>query len=91
MEQDTGRTSDTDWLFSTWASDSSDRYGYFCADDADFHDCLCHDMYAIAAGVVSFIPGFAGAVYLSLLYTGKWSAENVHTIWRNKKENIKNI
>ena len=23
------------------------------------------------AGVVSFIPGFAGAVYLSLLYTGK--------------------
>ena len=48
-----------------------ERYGYFCADDADFHDCLCHGMYAIAAGVVSFIPGFAGAVYLSLLYTGK--------------------
>ena len=35
------------------------------------HERLIHLMYAIAAGVVSFIPGFAGAVYLSLLYTGK--------------------
>ena len=70
-----------DWIFSAWASDTSDRDGYVCHPDAYVFCGFPGGWDAGAFGADLTVCGAFDSIHYALLYARKWSAEDVCPVW----------
>ena len=81
MEENTAGTPDTNRLLPALAPCAPHSDSNLCHTHYDVNNRIHHDKQPNASCTYTIIPSAVGAIYHALLYTGKWSAEDVYPIW----------